>query len=162
MKSVGSVVLVDTSILLNVLDIPGFNQHVTEVRGELPRLIDAGDSLLLPIAAIVETGNHIAHLPDGNQRRKFATIFVEEVGKALSGEAPWRPTRVPDAVKLAEWLHDFPDQAMRRIGVGDLTIIREWEAACEFHPTLRVRIWSLDRHLKGYDRPRRSPLTPRP
>lgn len=147
-----SVILVDTSIFLNVLDVPGFNQNSIQVRQELEELIENEDSLLLPIAAIVEAGNHIAQLSHGSNRRRFAEQFVEQVKMAFSGDAPWTPTRVPDLELLAEWLTEFPDRAMQGISLGDLTIIKEWEAACERHPRMRVRIWSLDQHLKGYDR----------
>lgn len=149
-----SVILVDTSIFLNVLNVAGFNQNANQLRRELENFIVNDDYLLLPIAAIVETGNHVAHLSDGGNRRRCAETFVEQVKLALSGEAPWTPTSVPDAERLADWLTEFPEHAMREISLGDLTIIKEWEAACERHPAMRVRIWSLDAQLQGYDRRR--------
>jgi len=147
-----SVVLIDTSIFLNVLDVPGFNQAAREVHQDLRTLFENNDSMLLPIAAIVEAGNHIAQLSNGRERRRYADSFVKQVQLALNGEAPWTPTRVPDLELLATWLTEFPDHAMREVSLGDLTIIKEWESACERHPRMRVRIWSLDEHLRGYDR----------
>jgi len=146
-----SILIVDTVIFLNVLDVPGWNQNADEVRGELETHINNDVTLLLPVASIIETGNHIAQLSDGNQRRRFAGKFIDQVNKALDGEAPWQPTAVPDTATLVEWLRDFPDYAMREITIADLTLIREWEAARDRHPRHRVRIWSLDQDLTGYD-----------
>jgi hypothetical protein len=33
--------------------------------------------LILPVTALIETGNFIAHIPDGNARRKTAQTFEE-------------------------------------------------------------------------------------
>ena len=63
------IVIVDTSVLLNVLDVPAFNQHRREVFAQFNELLDSGASFLLPMAAIFETGDHIADLPDGRRRR---------------------------------------------------------------------------------------------
>ena len=46
---------------------------------------------------------------------------------------------------------DFPDSAMRRISIGDLSIIKAWERTRIQNHGRRVRIWSLDQHLVGYD-----------
>lgn len=147
------VILIDTCILLNVLDIPGFNQDRAAVFDELTLLTQAdGITLLLPFAAIIETGNHIAHVADGQLRRQASERFCREVGSAIDGQAPWRPARAFDLDELRLWLPEVPDYAMREVGLGDLSIVKEWEETCGLHPTLRVRIWSLDGGLQGYDR----------
>ena len=35
------------------------------------------------MAVIYETGNHIAQLSDGRNRRRFAEVFIKEVTKAI-------------------------------------------------------------------------------
>ena len=76
-----SIVLVDTSVLLNVLDVPGRNQQRESVLDELGAFIEAEDLLFIPMAAIIETGNHIAHMDgDGRLRRQAAERFVEVIG----------------------------------------------------------------------------------
>lgn len=148
-----AVVIVDTCIFLNVLNVPAFNQHRTGVLERLESYLgDDSVTMLLPMAAIIETGNHIAQLADGRQRRQFAQLFADEVRKALQGTAPWRPTQMPSGEVIEQWLEYFPDHAMREIGMGDLSIIKEWEAACARHPYHRVTIWSLDHAIAGYDR----------
>jgi len=114
-----SLVLVDTSVLLNVLDVPGRNEHRDTVLDEFAILIENGDSLFIPMAAIFETGNHIAQIKDGGQtRREVAARFVETVKAALEDEAPWKPMSFPSDSHLLTWLSEFPEQAMRQIGMG--------------------------------------------
>jgi hypothetical protein len=147
-----AVILVDTTVFLNVLNIPGFNQNREKVMHRFKRLMgEPGTNLLLPMAAIIEAGNHVAHLSDGRERRRWACVFADQVRAALQGDAPWRPTPMPDVTVMAQWLDEFPDHAMRGIGLGDLSIIKEWEAAGRRHPAHRIMIWSLYRHLSGYD-----------
>ena len=146
------IVIVDTSVLLNVLDVPGFNQDRDAVLDRFGELVDDGANLLLPMGAVFETGNHIAHLPDGQQRRQCAGVLRDRVRQALDGQAPWAPLQFPDARQLADWLDSFPDAAMTGLGMVDLSIKKEWERACSRHPHHRVSFWALDQHLTGYDR----------
>ena len=146
------IIIVDTSVLLNVLDVPAFNQRRAAVLSEFEELVKANSRFLLPIAAVFETGDHIADLRDGRERRRYAVIFRNRIREALEGEAPWVPIRFPDSRQLARWLESFPDCAMRGPDMSDLSIIKAWEVECTRHPTRRIRIWSLDQHLQGYDR----------
>ena len=148
------IVIIDTSVLLNVLDVPAFNQHREEVFIRFEEHLDAGASFLLPMAAIFETGDHIADLRNGGQRRRYAEIFRRRIREALEGEAPWVPISFPDSRQLAEWLNSFPDHTMRGPDLSDLSIIKAWEVECTRHLSRRVLIWSLDQHLQGYDRKR--------
>lgn len=151
------VVIVDTSVLLNVLDVPRRNQDRDAVLAEFDALVEREVSLLLPMAALFETGNHIARLSNGRQRRRHAARFCDRVGEALEDEAPWALVPLPEPADLAQWLGEFPDHVMRGQpergpGMSDLSIIKAWKAACTRHPNRRVRIWSFDGDLQGYDR----------
>ena len=145
------VVIVDTTVLLNILNVPGRNDDREDVIADLGRFLEEGANLLLPMGAVFETGNHIARLPDGSQRREYAEVFRDEVGKALSGSAPWVPTELPGAYEVASWLADFPEHAARGISMVDRSVIDAWDRARTRHPRHRVRIWSLDGDLTGYD-----------
>ena len=144
-----TICLVDTSIFCNILEVPGRCQDKQRVVDELEQKIGEGWSLLLPLAAIVETGNHIAHCTDGGTRRETAKRFVMQVRMAIEGKAPWVVTPLPDASDWLAWLDEFPDTAMRGVGIADLTIIKEFERQCRLHPTRRVVVWSLDGDLDG-------------
>lgn len=44
------IVLLDTSVYLNVLDVPGFNQDRDEILDEFAVRVESGDYFLLPMA----------------------------------------------------------------------------------------------------------------
>ena len=67
-----AVCLVDTSIFIEILNVPNKATRHTEVLAELERKLDNTEFLFLPMATVLETGNHIAQNGDGNQRRKCA------------------------------------------------------------------------------------------
>jgi hypothetical protein len=148
-----TICIVDTSAFCNVLDIPGKNQDRDQARAKLRSFIKDNTGLLLPLAAVYETGRHIAQLGDGHQRRSAAESFVKQVHMALNGEAPWVPTPLPAPPDLADWLDKFPDAATRSQSLADLSIIELWQQQCELHRGHRVMIWTYDNtDLGGYDR----------
>ncbi|MDD2535713.1 MAG: hypothetical protein PHW78_03980 [Macromonas bipunctata] len=147
-----AIVLVDTSILLNVVNVPGRNQQRTEVLQALELRIRHNDHLFIPLAAIIETGNHIAHVDDGGLRRQAAQRFTKAIEDALKDIVPWKPLNFPNHADLLAWLSSFPDSAMRKVGMGDLSIQKEWEQLCQKFPMSRVAIWSADSDLQGFDR----------
>ena len=152
-----SIGLVDTSIFCEIVPVPGRSQQREEVIKVLEDHIRNEVTLLLPIATILETGNHIAHISGGSQRRATAQRFVDLVQQALAdfeGPAPWtvpEPLLSPEDVQ--RYLNQFPDCAMQGIGLGDLSIIEEYGRQCHLHQARRVFIWSLDGHLSAYVRP---------
>jgi hypothetical protein len=156
-----AIVLLDTSVYLNVLDVPGFNQDRLDVLAKFEESIQSREYFLLPLAAVWETGNHIADLGDGQTRRRYAQLLGADVAKAFKGEAPYRATHFPERDEFLRWLDDFPDVVMKSksekkqregVSLADLSLIKEWQQNCNRHPMSRVRIWSLDGDLAGYDR----------
>lgn len=81
-----SICIVDTSVFCNILEVPNRCQDRERVLDRLENLIDDGATLLLPLATIYETGNHIAQNGDGRQRRDAAERFAKQVNLALQGE----------------------------------------------------------------------------
>ena len=146
------VVIVDTGIFLNLLNVPAYNQHSNAVRECFGEFAKKRADFELPIATVIESGNHIAQLSNGGDRRRFAETFSRQVRRALEAESPWTLTPLPNETQLHEWLAGFPDAAMRELSLGDLSIVEAWKAACQRRPFRRVRIWSLDEGLQGHDR----------
>ena len=105
---VSAIVLLDTSVYLNILDVPSFNQDREGILAEFRRKIEREDHFLLPMAAIWETGNHIAGLGNGGLRYRFGQRLVRDVRRAIQGETPYRPTYFPDREEFLEWLNEFP------------------------------------------------------
>jgi hypothetical protein len=153
---VREIYLIDTSVFCCILRVPGMCSE-QEHRAALAELVHLTSrpgittSLLLPVATIYESGNHIAQHGDGDVRRKAGLRFAQQVQLAFANQAPWTPTPLPSLEEMAGWLSLFPDSAMRGVGMGDLSIIKTFEQQCELNPLARVRIWSNDQHLAGYD-----------
>lgn len=147
----GSICLIDTSIFLEILNVPQKANQSKLIFQELQEKIKTRESLFLPMATILETGNHIAQNGDGNQRRTCAEIFVNQVTQAMEGKSPFTPINFLKQEDLQGWLREFPDAAMRGSGLGDLSIIHDWRRICVQNPSRRVYIWSLDDHLKSYE-----------
>lgn len=155
-----NIVLLDTSVYLNVLDVPEFNQIRDDILNDFADRVQNGDYFLLPMATIWETGDHIADLTDGRLRRHFAQKLFEQVTAAFNNEAPYKTTYFPDSEVFLRWLGDFPDYAQRTksdrqtregVSLSDLSIIKEWEQTRDRHSMSRVLIWSLDSDLAAYD-----------
>lgn len=153
-----SICLIDTSVFLNLLNVPHCNQQNASVLQDFQTYYEAGCTFLLPMATIIETGNHIAQNGDGTIRRKTAIRFVNEVKAAFKGDAPWRTTAFPETKEILEWIDKFPDLAgmnkapERQEGTsfGDLSIIEEFNKSCKLFPMSEVFIWSLDADLHSY------------
>lgn len=146
-----TVCIVDTTVLLDLLNVPGLAlDHDIRV-DEFATRQHARESFLLPLAVLVETGNHVAQVNQGEQRRKAAADFVEFATTALGGDSPFVPTPLPTSQDIAAWLVDFPEYAMRGVGLGDRSLIAVWAKQHKVQPKRRVYTWSRDEHLSGYD-----------
>jgi hypothetical protein len=157
-----SVCLIDTSIFLNFLNVPNCNQERKKVLDDFKIYIDLGCNFLLPMATIIEAGNHIAQNGDGTIRRKTALRFVEQVKAAFNEKIPWKPCQFPKTNEILLWVDQFPDLAGRNktskklegkpegTSFGDLSIIQEFHKACDLFPMTEVFIWSTDSDLKMY------------
>lgn len=146
-----TICIVDTSVLVELLNLPGLASRHDGMVARFAQRQAAREQFLLPIAALIETGNHVAHIPDGTTRRKSADDFVRFAAASLQGESPFTPTPLPLIPDVTSWLTDFPDHAMRGVGLADRSLIALWDVQRQLHPQRRVYIWSLDDALVGYD-----------
>lgn len=150
------LIIIDTSVFLNILSVPGKCQDKEEVIKAFEDYIALGASFILPMATIIETGNHIAQNGNGNTRRKVASQFCEHISKVLNDEAPYKISNFPNNDEMKQWLNQFPDLAMRNksptkqegTSFGDLTIIQEFEKQKKLFRAYEIWIWSLDDDLK--------------
>ena len=85
-----TVRFIDTSGMLNLLEVPEMCSDAEAVKEQWKEVLRAEDVLILPVATIIETGNHIAHISNGNARRTIAGKFGEYLRKTAEGEAPWQ------------------------------------------------------------------------
>ena len=73
-----NVHFIDTSILLEILQVPNKSSSSRHkvVMEELSHMINGRDTLILPFATIIETGNHISQNGDGQQKRNFGCCIL--------------------------------------------------------------------------------------
>ena len=143
---------VDTCVLTNLLDIPGFNQDRDEVRKKYEEKKKTHDIFVLPIATLVETGNHIAQ-SKGN-KRKIAQDFRDLVLNAIQGTSNFVVTPEITLEQIGEIMEGFPDSVvLEDRGFGDLSIISQFEDYWKNkQPIGKMCIWSLDHHLQGFEK----------
>lgn len=147
-----AICLIDTSVFVEMLNVPNKATQHQAILGMLKQRIQDRETLFLPMVTILETGNHIGQNGDGGARRQCAQRFVQQVSAALAGTAPFKPINFLQADELRAWLSEFPDHAARGSGLGDLSIVHDWQRLCQQNHARRVYIWSLDEHLLAYDR----------
>jgi len=141
--------LIDTSVFMEILNVPGKASASKETIENLRSKIVNGETLFLPLATILESGNHIAQVQNGSQRRRFAEKFVDYVQQALTGSSPFKPINFITQEQMQLWLNGFPDWAMRGHGLGDLSIIHDFHTQCSKNRYLKVYVWSFDEHLSS-------------
>ena len=78
-----NVNFVDTSILLNLLGVPGRSDEQKSVMQQYKQ--KSGEVFVLPIATLVETGNHISH-SDPKRNYEIAEKFRDLVLSAAEGK----------------------------------------------------------------------------
>lgn len=158
------VLILDTSVLCCFLQVPGKETCGSDEdrwdHRRISALIDAevqrASLLVLPLATIIETGNHIAQAKRGD-RFIVATRLAGFIALAADGASPWAAFTQqsglwePGALKiLAE---TWPALAAAGTSIGDATI----KDVAEFYAKggYEVEIVTGDAGLKAYQ-----PLTP--
>jgi hypothetical protein len=140
------VLLIDTSLLCVLLQVPGKetagnNQWNFElVDKKIQAEINQGTTLVLPLATVIETGNHIAQAKK-NTTNKYPTAekFAKIITDAADETSPWAAFRdqivLWEAEQLKELASQFPNQAIQETSMGDASIV--------------ILGWHY--HHKGYD-----------
>ena len=152
-----AVVFIDTSVLCNLLRIPGKAQHQQEVHEDYRQRREAGDTFVLPLAAVVETGNHIEQLGEslGYDRRRCAESLVAILRLVAGGDEPWVLHELAwDAEALRRFCEGTAQTpgfvevaAPGHLGGGDLTILIERARFAERVRGQIVELWTYDQRL---------------
>lgn len=158
--------LLDTTILLNILNVPGRNQDKDKVRADFQTYINAECLFIIPYVVAVEVGNHISQKGDGRVRRERASQFVNMMRSAFNNETPFKISSFDLKKEWQTWIDEFvdsagqnktPDKPNEGMSLTDLSIIKEYEALQAKNKANRnkrdtVFIWSLDSDLEAYGR----------
>lgn len=152
-----TVRFIDTCVLCNLVPVPGRDQDREKIGRELKVHLSNRDVLIVPIASVIETGNHISHVEDGNLRRTTAIRFNDMLTSLKNNEAPWVMNEVSwDSNFLDSFLSGagtgmtWTEHATSKMGAGDLSILAERELYQQRSGMRDVRIWTDDTALRGY------------
>ena len=166
------VLLIDTSLLCVWLKVPGKetagnNKWDFELVNEkILTEIEKGTTLVLPLATVIETGNHIAQAKTSNSidKRISAENFAKIMIAAADETSPWAAFREQIVLWEAEGLKNlaekFPNQAVEKTSMGDASIVvLGWYYYHEkgFH----VEFLTDDNGLKSQEPPQPNPPTRR-
>ena len=159
------VLIIDTSILGVYLGVPGKDTCGSDKNQWDKKRVDdllkkeekESTTFVLPLAAIVETGNHIAQA--SSKRYEMAQALAEIMAKAADEKTPWAAFTDQSILWEAEGLKklavEWPNLAVQKISIGDATIktVAEYYAKIGF----QVEILTGDDGLRAYQ-----PTTPVP
>jgi hypothetical protein len=149
-----TVAFIDTSVLCGLLEVPGKSQQHAEIRAELEQRIDDGEEFVIPITAVIETGNHIAQSGSRAAAERFVSLL------RTSGEE-----RSPFVVHRVGWDDEFLDELCAgnatkesfvdlagsgRMGAGDVAILVERDRFKSASAYVNVPIWTLEAILGAY------------
>ena len=160
------VLIIDTSVLCCLLAVPGKETcgsgkerwDKSRIEGLLAN--EQGSTLVLPLATIIETGNHIAQAP--GDRFTIATEFAKYLAATADGASPWAAFTEQAVLwgsdKLRNLAENWPSLAAAQTSIGDATIkdVAEFYAKANYE----VEIVTGDAGLKSYE-PAKMPLVPR-
>lgn len=162
------VLILDTSVLCCWLRVPGKETAGPRDDQWTPARIDTlieqenrqQSTFVLPIASLIETGNHIAQAPD--HRHACAVALAAHLSATADAKSPWAAFTDQSVLWEPEQLRalaqSWPDLAAGGTSIGDATIkdVAEYYAKAGF----RVEILTGDAGLKAYE-PRTSLPVPR-
>ncbi|RZP98410.1 hypothetical protein D8T65_19225 [Vibrio vulnificus] len=165
------VFIFDTSVLCCWLQVPG-KATCGPLRDQwdhqrIEALVNSnsqnGSTFVLPIATIIETGNHIAQAT-GNIHA-VAQSLASKMQMSADAQTPWAAFESQNDLWTPQRLHElaasWPALAVQGIGIGDATIkdVAEYYAKTG---SISVEILTGDEGLKAYEPPQQiSSLTPR-
>ena len=152
------VTFLDTSVLTELVRVPGKSQRAEDVKREFEDRRRGGDLFVIPTTAIIETGNHIAQA--SGDRRGAAIRLVQLIEAARDNRDPFRVHRVQwDEAFLTNLCagsstsESFVDLAgAGRMGGGDVAILVERDRfrATSDASALEVSIWTLEAELGAF------------
>jgi len=149
-----TVWFVDTSVLCELLEVPGKCGQTEAIRVTARERTARGDRFVLPITAVIESGNHISNAAG----RAAAELFVKLIDAVRDGRESWALNEVTwDSDFLGDLTagsmtgQSFVDLAgNRQLGSGDVAILVERERFKARGAFTDVRVWTLDKKLEAY------------
>lgn len=153
------VLILDTSVLCCWLQVPGKETagpaddpwNHARIAHLLTEERQNGSTFVLPMATLIETGNHIAQAP--KQRFECAKALAAHLYDAIDASTPWAAftdqSPLWEAANLRTLAEAWPKLAKGRLSIGDATIkdVAEYYA----QSGISVEILTGDTGLKAYE-----------
>jgi hypothetical protein len=155
---VSRVTFIDTSVLCELLAVPGKSQQSQAVREELDSRVKRGERFVIPVTAVIETGNHITQAQGDRYAaaERLCTLIYSIIGgdqSFLLHEFFWDGAFLKDVCggdatgrDLGQWA------AASGMGAGDIAILVERDrfVARSAFPKEEVTIWTLEAIMAAY------------
>ena len=153
------VLILDTSVLCVWLDVPAMDRcGPTEDCWDRARVVakveqeeQARTTFVLPLASIIETGNHIAQAK--HSRLERAQALAALMHKRAQRESPWAAFSEQSALwgkeQLSTLARTWPALAAQKLSLGDATI----KDVADFYAQMgcQVEILTGDEGLKRHE-----------
>lgn len=149
------VIIVDTSILVVWMRVPGFEEAGEErltfkqIDEKITRYKSENARLMLTVACVIETGNHIAQIKDGDLRREkvneFA-LFLEDAVKNTNGWMMYYSEKdLWSKEEILKLVNMWRVNGIYKISMGDASILK---VADRLKPIYDVEVFTGDNQLK--------------
>ena len=152
------ILVIDTTVLCCWLKIPGKDTAgLKNDRWDFQRIDDLlmiegaqGSTFVLPIATLIETGNHISQ--SIGDRYDLASQLMNRLNSAVTAESPWTAfgdqSALWDVDGLQALSEEWPPLAAAGLSIGDATIkaVADYYAIAGFD----VQILTGDDGLRAY------------
>jgi len=153
------VLIIDTSILCVWLDVPDMNNcgpdndkwDRDKVQEKIAEEQENNATFVLPLATIIETGNHISQA--AHSRKDRADALADLMKKSADQQTPWaafsEQSTLWTSQKLKALADSWPELAASKLSIGDATIkdVADYYAQMGF----MVEILTGDQGLKSYE-----------
>ena len=126
------VLIIDTSILCVWLNIPGMDicgpdhdqWNKQRVQQKITEEQQNNSTFVLPLATIIETGNHISQA--SHSRKERADALADLMRKSADQQTPWaafsEQSTLWTSEKLKKLADSWPKLAATKLSIGDVTI----------------------------------------
>ncbi len=157
--------IIDTSILCVYLRVPlmttcGRADDVwtfDRVSAVIEQAKERNTSLVLPLATLIETGNHISQIK-GHDILPYAEAFAGLIQDSVNSVNPWDAFAVQSELwsteELQRYAEEWPQMATQKISLGDASIVRVAEYLNQIG---NVEIFTGDGGLRVLAPPPQSP-----
>ncbi len=149
-----TVFVIDTSYLLELFSVPGHSSSnaVKEIRIRFEKAIKNHSRLYVPLPCIYELANHIAHVDNGDMRKKIAGKIFETVKSSVEKRIPWNITPSTGFENLPDLLKMYAEEfVIQHISLTDTSVVLEAKRLQKKYndPQYFVHIWTKDKSLKA-------------